>query len=81
MKNCAEALLEVEADQLMSGLKKLNPYDLKQLANTIEIFDDLLVTDFSRGVSSRSARLRAGGINRPSILALVSDLTDLAPKD
>ena len=77
MKNCAEALLEVEADQLMSGLKKLNPYDLKQLANTIEIFDDLPVTEFS----SRSTRLRAGGINRPSILALVSDLTDLAPKD
>ena len=60
LKNCAEALLEAEADQLMSGLKKLNPYDLKQLANTIEIFDDLLATNFSSG----STRLREGGINR-----------------
>ena len=60
LKNCAKALLEAEADQLMSGLKKLNPYDLKQLANNIEIFDDLLVTNFSLS----STRLREGGINR-----------------
>ena len=75
LKNCAEALLEAEADQLMSGLKKLNPYDLKQLANTIEIFDDLLVTNFS----SSSTRLREGGINRG--LTVVADTGALAPKE
>ena len=78
LKNCAEALLEAEADQLMSGLKKLNPYDLKQLANTIEIFDDLLVSNFSSG----STRLREGGINRLSIVAFETHRKgDLASQD
>ena len=78
LKNCAEALLEAEADQLMSGLRKLNPYDLKQLANTIEIFDDLLVTNFS----SRSTRLREGSINRLSLVAFETHRKgDLASQD
>ena len=75
LKNCAEALLGAEADQLMSGLKQLNPYDFKLLANTIEIFDGLLATRFS----SRSRRLQAGGINRLSMAAFETNPRDLAP--
>ena len=62
LKSCAEALLEVQADELMSGFKELNPYDLKLLANAIEIVDSLLFTRFS----SRTTRLTASGITGPS---------------
>ena len=77
LRNCAEALLEAEADQLMLGLKQLNPYDLKQLANTIEIFDGLLATRFS----SRSTRLRAGGINRLSTKQLEAEAQNDPPTE
>ena len=75
LKNCAQTLLEAEADQLMSGLQQLNPYDLKQLANTIEIFDGLLATRFA----SRSTRLQSGGINRLSVAFESDPRGDLAP--
>ena len=59
LKSCAEALLQVETDQLLLGMKKINAYDLKQISNTIEIMDDLLGTKFSSG----SSRLRLSGAN------------------
>ena len=59
LKSCADALLQVETDQLVSGVNDLNAYDLKHISNAIEIMGDLLGTHFS----SRRNRLCLGGVN------------------
>ena len=60
LQRCAEALLEVAAGELESGMRGLNNYDLKQLSNAIKILDDVLATNFSVSAS----RLRMDGISR-----------------
>ena len=60
LRGCAEALLAVTADELRSGMFGLNAYDLEQLSKAIEILDDVLTTHFS----TKTSRLRMGGINR-----------------
>ena len=59
LKACANALLQVEADQLQSGIRDINAYDLKHISNAIEVLDDLLGANFSPS----SSRLRLSRVN------------------
>ena len=60
VRECAAALLAVTADELESNMQRLNAYDLEQLSNAIEIFDDVLATNFS----TKASRLRMAGISK-----------------